>query len=458
MASLEWNAHSSILRYTGTRRETRCRMVVRISSAMAQGHIDDPLHARGRSHRRTGGLPLHRLRPVESGAVRRGGAVPRRHRQPLQGAVSLGRPAVPARPGRRRAVPGHAARLHALAPPARRLQPAVPGAVDGHRDGNRLRQDRVLPLSGARPLPRGDRGARRQGHRHLPHERAGVGSGATNRRDRPPHAVAARQGDGGSVRGRDRIIAPPAHGSGPPHREPGGPARTASGHPAHQLQDARPAADAARRLPAVASQRGRRAALSGGGRAAHVRRRARDGSGLPRPAAAGAAPGGGACLRRHVRHHRRGRGPVGHRRLRVRGVPPAVRARRRGRRGASGDRRVSRGHHHQRLPRAAAGARGADGPARIRLGRRVHPGAARGVLRGSTGRGARIAGMAPHAWREAARARLLREPAAGAGRLQADPRRCRAGAPATQPSGVRHSGRGAVPACPVRTDLRCSAA
>ena len=46
-------------------------------------------------------------------------------------------------------------------------------------------------------------------------------------------------------------------------------------------------------------------------------------------------------------------------------------------------------------------------------------------------RGARIAGMAPRAWREAVRARLLREPAASAGRLHADPGRRRVGAPAT---------------------------
>ena len=111
------------------------------------------------------------------------------------------------------------------------------------------------------------------------------------------------------------------------------------------------------------------AALSGGGRAAHVRRRARDGSRLPHPAAAGTASGGRrAGLRRHVgRHRRRGR-PDGNPGLRVGGLPPAVLAGRRGRRGASGDRRISSRCHHQLIPRAVAGPRGADGSGPVRIG------------------------------------------------------------------------------------------
>ena len=82
-----------------------------------------------------------------------------------------------------------------------------------------------------------------------PNERACVGSGAAHRCDRRTHSVASGQGDRGVVRGRDRCVAPSAHGSGPPHREPRSPARTSAGHPAHQLQDARSAAHAAGRFP-----------------------------------------------------------------------------------------------------------------------------------------------------------------------------------------------------------------
>ena len=44
-------------------------------------------------------------------------------------------------------------------------------------------------------------------------------------------------------------------------------------------------------------------------------------------------------------------------------------------------------------------------------------------------------------------------PPAGAGRLEADPRRRGAGTPATQPAGVRRPGSGALPARPLRADL-----
>ena len=166
--------------WTTSTRQCRWRQAVAIL-----GH--DPLYPRRRSLRRPTGLPLHRIRPVESGTVRCGEGLPRRLRQPAQGALPLRRPAVSARTGRRRAVPGNPARLHAVSPSAHRLRSADRWPVHRHRDRNRFRQDRVLPLSGARPLPHAGRHARRQGHRHLSHERSRVGSGAANCRDRRPH-------------------------------------------------------------------------------------------------------------------------------------------------------------------------------------------------------------------------------------------------------------------------------
>ena len=66
-------------------------------------------------------------------------------------------------------------------------------------------------------------------------------------------------------------------------------------------------ADSADRPPALAPQRPGHPALSGGGRAAHLRRRPRHRSGMPRPAASLAARSGPRAtdLRRHVGHDRR---------------------------------------------------------------------------------------------------------------------------------------------------------
>ena len=147
----------------------------------------DPLRRRLRGRRRAPRLPRHRLRAVQPGARGRGGRLPGRAREPRQGAVPLHRPAFPAGPGGRRALPGNSARVHPVPAPAhrllaprRKLRPGLRSrrgrravsrphgrrqgrrygsrrgrrALDRHRDRHRLREDGVLPVSDPGLLPR----------------------------------------------------------------------------------------------------------------------------------------------------------------------------------------------------------------------------------------------------------------------------------------------------------------
>ena len=221
----------------------------------------------------------------------------------------------------------------------------------------------MLPAADPRLVPPTRGPAGHQGHRHLPHERPGGGSGPAHCN---PHLELPRPpgpGHGRHVRGRGTAGRVSLHGAGRHHPIPPGDARNPSGHPADQLQDAgQPPGPPGTQGP-LGTQPARDAALSGGGRTPHLRRSPGYGPRLPRPQVEGSPDRaqGSPVLHRNLRNPGRPERHQTRHRLRQGTVRRGVRPGRGGDGGPTGCRRLPLLPGRQRScgppPRAGSGCR-----------------------------------------------------------------------------------------------------